>query len=126
MPTVQTEAHLAAVEPVGLDYLQSRVWTRETGIVIVRYRILKIVGTAEIVLSTCAADGWIVRVTVHIELDFAFAPPTAVVDTPGEIGAHIIAAAADAINNCVYSFIRQGIHAAELCVKIITVFRNVC
>ena len=49
-------------------------------------------------LRARAADCGKLLITVEVELDFAFTPPTTVVDTPGQVGADVVSRALDSVD----------------------------
>ena len=54
---------------------------------------VEVVRAAEVVLGAGAADGGELGVPIHVELDFAFAPPAGAVHTPSHVGADVVPAA---------------------------------
>src|SRR5690606_18903880 len=79
---------------------------------------IEIVGAAEIVLGARTADGGKVLVAIHEELDLALAPPAGIVDAPSHVGADIVAAALDTVDDRVVGAVGERIGAAELGVEI--------
>src|SRR5690606_17196394 len=95
VPAVHTEALLAAVEAIGLNHLRhAQKGGRDAAVLALG--MLEVPSAAEVVFGAGATNGRELIVAVHIELDLAFAPPTAVVDAPRDIGANVVALALDA------------------------------
>ena len=118
VPSVQAETLARKVDHVGRQHLrQPRVRAAERLIEMV-FHVLKVVRAAEIVFRAGAADGGEGLVAVEIELDFAFAPPVGAVRFPGQVRAHVLAAAADAVQDRVDLLGRQLMHTAELRMQI--------
>ena len=69
--------------------MHTGIWCCEF-LILARLGVLEVIGTAEIVLGSCAADGGIFFVAIHIEFDFPLTPPAVVIDAPCEICAHIL------------------------------------
>ena len=125
MPTVHAKALLAPVEPIRFNLLEPTVRGTEFHVAITCEGILKVIRTTEVILCARAADGWVLRIAVHKELDFALTPPSVIIDAPCHIGAHIVATALYAIENRVVRLIRQRIGAAELCMEVHAVLRDI-
>ena len=76
MPAVHTEALVGVVDAVGPDDVRHARVGGGVLLVLLGGLVLEVVGAAEVVLGAGAADGRELPVTVQVELDFAFAPPT--------------------------------------------------
>lgn len=85
---------------------------------------LEVVGAQYIILGARSADGRIFRVAVHVELDFAFAPPDVIAAAPREVCARIVSTALDAVENRMERALGR-VRAAELGVEIRRVIRNI-
>ena len=85
---------------------------------------LEVVGAQNIILGARSADGRIFRVAIHVELDFAFAPPDVIAAAPREVCARIMATALDAVENRMERALGR-VRAAELGVEIRRVIRNI-
>ena len=101
---------------VGLDDLVHAQERGGVGAVLAGHA--PVVGAADVVLGSGAADGGEFLVTVHEELDLTFAPPAVVQHAPAERGADVVAAAADAVDDGVFLAVPHGVGAAVLSVEI--------
>ena len=124
MPAVHAEALLALVEAVRLDHLWQAQIGRGIGAVFA-IEIAKAPGAAEIVLGARAADRGEVAVAIHIEFDFALAPPAAIVAAPSHVGPDIVAHALDAIDDRIIFFVGQGVAAPPLRVQVADIVRHI-
>src|SRR5215218_3474077 len=106
MPPVHPEPLLAPVETVRPDHLRQ---PEERGGVdpVFPRRMLEIPGAAEVVLRPRAADRRPLTVTVEIELDLPLPPPAGAVDTPGEIGSHVMPLAVHAVEQRMHLLIGE-------------------
>src|SRR5438128_1995305 len=75
---------------------------------------IKIIRAAEIIFRAGAANRRKFSVSIDIKFSLAFTPPTAAVNSPGEICADILATAFDSIEHRVKPFCFEWIFAAEL------------
>ena len=118
MPAVEAEALLRTVERIGTHSLHAGVRRREGNVAVVGFRVLEIIGAAEIVLRGGTADRRVCGVAVQVEFDLALTPPACVVDAPRHVRADVLPLAAHAVEDRVNALVRQRVHAAELRVEI--------
>ena len=102
------------------------VGSTEGLIAVMCYRVFKIIGAAEIVFCSCAADGRIFPVVIQIKFDFAFSPPSAVIDPPSHICPNIMAMTVNTICKGINRLVGKGICPAELGMKIGAVLWELC
>ena len=79
MEAVHSETLIGDIQAIGADDLRHSQIRRGERRVSAAGDI-EVPGTTEIILSAGATDRGIVSVVVHVELDFAFAPPAIVID----------------------------------------------
>src|SRR5690606_6360078 len=89
VPTVHAESLLAPVQAVRLDHLRHAKESSGERAVFTA-RMLEVPSAAEIVFGTGSANRREFLVSVHIELDFAFAPPAGIVDLPCNVCTYIV------------------------------------
>src|SRR5208282_3186363 len=119
MPAVHSKSLLRRVQPVGPNHLrQSRVGRRELAIAAVFLSHVEVVRAAEIILGAGSADRRKLRVAVDEKLYLALAPPSAVVNSPRHVGANVLPAARDPIDDRVNLLVRERIHPPELRVEV--------
>src|SRR5882672_1667915 len=110
VPAIHAESGLRFIYAVGSDHLdESSVGRREfpvaAGMFLFQHADIKVVGSAEVILGTRAANGWKCFIPIHEELDLTLAPPTGVVDTPRHVGTDVVAAPSNAIQNRVHTLV---------------------
>ena len=116
VPAVQAELLAGFVDLVRRQHLRKAGVGRGEGLVFVEVVVLEIVGAAKIIFGAGAADGGELGIAVHVEFDFAFTPPTRVVDVHGEIGADVLAFTFDVVENGV-----KAVHFERVLVMILGV-----
>src|SRR5450432_2073421 len=133
MPAIQSKPLGYIIVAVTANHLcKSRIGAVEFSIIrlfntaSIFFVRIKVVGTAEVIFRSRAAYCRVFRISVHIKFYFSFAPPSIAMYSPGEIGANILSASMNAIQQYDDRFIWQGIHAPELCMKISCVGRHFC
>src|SRR5712692_3203892 len=100
MPSVHPESLLRRVEPVGPNYLRKpRIRGRELAVAAVFLADVEVIRAAEIILGAGAANGGKLAVAVDKKLYLALAPPSAVMHAPRDIGAHVLPAPSDAVED---------------------------
>src|SRR5690606_11349544 len=78
------------------------------------FGVFEIPGAAEIVFGAGAADRREGVVPVHVKLDLTFAPPTAIIDAPGDVRADVVALPLDAVDDGVDLLVGQRVAPAPL------------
>src|SRR5689334_21101209 len=86
----------------------------------------EIVRTTKVILGSRAANGWKIRVTVHVEFDFSFAPPAGAVRAPGEIRTNVLAGPFDSFYDSIQALGLERIFAPELSMQVSGVIGNIC
>ena len=119
VPAVEAEAGLGGVDAVGSDDLgEAGVGGGELAVAALVLAEVEVVGAAEVVLGAGAADGGELAVAVEEEFDLALAPPAAVVDAPGHVGADVLALSPDAVEDGVDILVGERVHPPELGVEV--------
>ena len=116
MPAVHIEIALRFVGLVDGTHLgKSRVGGGKFHVFTVH---IKIIGSAEIVLGSRAANAGELGISVDVELDLALTPPSVGLDAPKQIGSHVVTLSLDIIKDHIILLIGQRIDPSELGVKI--------
>jgi hypothetical protein len=116
MPAIQIEISLGPVNLIGAsDLIHSSIRGGKLHIFVIN---IKIIGTTEIILCACTANGGKFLIPIYVELNFPFAPPAVTLYTPMHIGSHIMAAAFYVIEYHIRLFIWQWVYPPELGVEI--------
>src|SRR6516165_6528558 len=123
VPTIEPEPLLRLIKPVRPEHLGKAGIRRSKLLISFCLLVLKIVGTVEVVFGACAIDGRELTVPIKIELDFALASPSAVVNAPGKIGAYVVSLAFDAVDD-VNLLVRKRVDSTKLSVRVGGVFRD--
>src|SRR5258706_2071006 len=133
VPAIEAEARLGGIEPVRPDDLRhTRVRGGELLVVLgprtapgtapgagARPRARdESVGAAEVVFRAGPADGWVLAVVVHEELDLTFPPPAGVVHAPRHVRADVLTLALHAVQERDDVLVGNRVHPAELGVEV--------
>ena len=94
MPAIHAKALLTLIESIGSNHLGQ---SQEGGRVdtVLALGMLKVPGASKVVFRSRSADRGPILVAIEVKLDFAFTPPTVVVDAPGDISTYIMSMALD-------------------------------
>src|SRR6185437_14500027 len=98
VPAIKAEAGITFPVFGAQDLHQAGIGTGKR-LILVAERADEVVGAVEVVFGAGAGDGGKLAVAIQEELDFAFAPPAALPDAIGHIGADILALTANAIQD---------------------------
>src|SRR5260370_7498391 len=86
--------------------------------------MLKVPGSSEVIFCTGATDRREICIAIQIEFHFAFAPPAAVVDLPGQVGAYVVAFAFYCVEQGMYLLMGKWIAASPLGMKVGQIVSN--
>jgi len=115
MPAVHIEKSLRIIGLIrGTHLMKSRIGRTVLPVA----ANVKITGAAEIILSSRAAKGGKITVSVDEEFHLALAPPAVGLNAPTDIGANVVALTANLIKNCIILLIGQASRAIKACVEI--------
>src|SRR5690349_1586043 len=113
MPAIQTKTLCNIVVPIASYYLGQPCIRRAEFCVIYRFYSglvflpgIKIVRTAEIILSTSTTDGWELCISIHKEFDLTFTPPAIIMRTISYIGTYILSFTLHTIQDSIICFVR--------------------
>ena len=86
--------------------------------------MLEVPRPTEIIFGARAGDRGKLIIAIQVKLDLAFAPPTAGIHTPGEVGPDVMALSGDTIQQGVHGLVRQRVRASPLGMKVGRVIRH--
>src|SRR6266849_2414380 len=86
--------------------------------------MLKVPGSSEVIFCASATDRRDIDIAIQIEFHYAFAPPAAVIDLPGQVGAYVVAFAFYCVEQGMYLLMRKWIAASPLGMKVGQIVRN--